>query len=576
MEHNKPKVVSLFAGIGGFDLGFARSGFEIVAHVEKDENCRKLLAAKWPDAVTLDDVCTAGAHNLPECDVVVGGSPCQGFSVAGKRKGRKDERSNLTTEFVRICDELHPDFVVWENVPGVLSMRDNAFGHFLAAMVGANEPFERADGGSWTSAGVVVGPARVCGWRVLDAQWFGVAQRRRRVFLVGVAQGRDGGESGERAGIERVIQVLFEPKGLCRDYPPRREAWEGVAGCLESRTGGGGFPGTDGACAGHVVPAVAGCLQERNAKDIRTPTGGIDREDMHTLVACPLTVNPYGDHASREGLLVPEIAGCLQEQDAKGADSDTKPGHLIPVAFSCKDSGSDAGEVSPTLRTMGHAESHANGGGQVAVAFGLSERTRNGGSVFEVEREPIMPALKTGSQRQQALAVAFKPSHFTRGKDGAPGDVFPPLSADADKGDQEAVVMAFQPRIARNGRGNMGDVVNALQAQSGRTGKGDAAPCVAFVDTENFSSGNNDNLAPSLRHGKNIVSVATAMAVRRLTPTECERLQGFPDGWTAGFSDSTRYRMLGNAVAAPVAEWIASRIAKVIAADSLNEGEIRE
>jgi DNA (cytosine-5)-methyltransferase 1 len=443
----------------GFDLGLERAGFEIVAHVEKDENCRKLLAERWPAAVALDDVCTAGAHNLPACDVVVGGSPCQGYSVAGKRKGRDDDRSNLTTEFVRICDELKPDVFVWENVPGVLSMRDNAFGHFLAAMVGEDEPFVCTDGKGWTSAGVATGPTRAVAWRVLDAQWFGVAQRRRRVFMVGVAQGRDGGESGECVGAERVIQILFEPKGVLRDHPTRGETGESVAGCLESRTTGGGFPGTDGACAGHVVPSVA--------KAVRTPTGGIDREDMHTPI--------------------PAVAGCLQERDTKGADSDTKPGHLIPV----RNSGRGYWQQDDTAATVG------------TEARAIHEGT---------------------------LAVAFKPSHFTRGKDGAPQDVVPPLSADADKGDQEAVVATmFEPRCTRATGGQpQRDLSHCLRAD---TNTGDGQPCVHV-----------------------------GMAVRRLTPSECERLQGFPDGWTAGFSDSVRYRMLGNAVAVPCSEWIARRL----------------
>lgn len=200
---------------------------------------------------------------------------------------------------------------------------------------------------------------------------------------------------------------------------------------------------------------------------------------------------------------MPSVAWALQERDAKGADSSTKEGHLIPmrrggffdapiafhpsqdpisstdgsthalgcgskqgqssvaIAFSCKDSGADAtNDCSPTLRSGNAVDGNANGG--------------------------VMPA------------VAFKTSHFTRGKDGAPSEVFPPLSADVDKGDQCPVI-------------------------------------------------------------------GTRWGVRRLTPTECERLQGFPDGHTAGFSDSTRYRMMGNAVCVECAEWIGKRLVRAIA-----------
>ena len=160
----QPSVVSLFAGIGGFDLGFARAGCRIVGHVERDANCRKLLAEKWPDAVALDDVCTAGAHNLPPCDVVVGGSPCQSFSVAGLRKGLNDPRGNLLLEYLRVVSELRPKWMLWENVPGVLSDKTKALNNMLDSL---------------EELGYIVDV------EIIDAQWNGVAQRRRRVFVCG-------------------------------------------------------------------------------------------------------------------------------------------------------------------------------------------------------------------------------------------------------------------------------------------------------------------------------------------------------------------------------------------------------
>lgn len=161
---SKPRVISLFAGIGGFDLGFERTGFEIVAHVEIDPKCRELLKSKWPDAVCLEDVREAGKHNLPDADVVCGGSPCQSFSVAGLRKGLNDPRGNLLLEYLRIVDEMHPTWVVWENVPGVLSDKTGAISNMLDAL---------------EELGYIVDID------IIDAQWNGVAQRRRRVFVCG-------------------------------------------------------------------------------------------------------------------------------------------------------------------------------------------------------------------------------------------------------------------------------------------------------------------------------------------------------------------------------------------------------
>lgn len=480
------RVVSLFAGIGGFDLGFERAGMEVVAQVEKDAQCRELLAAKWPGAVPLEDVCTSGAANLPACDVVCGGSPCQGFSVAGLRGGRKDERSNLTSEFVRTCDEIRPAVVVWENVPGVLSMHDNSFGHFLAAMVGEDEPFVCSDGEGWPSAGVAVGPRRACGWRVLDAQWFGVAQRRRRVFLVGVAHERDGGNAGDSAGAERVIQILFEPEGMRGHPAPSREAREDVAGTLGGGAAGGGVPDV--------------------AKSRCAHSEGVTREDMHTLVTAPLTGNPYGDHESRESLLVPDVAYACSARDGKGADSDCTSGTLIP---------------------------------------------------FNARQDPVIYGGTCGPLDSDGFtnAVAFKPSHYTRDKDGAPSEIVPPLSADADKGDQEPVVLAVR-------------------------GRGDGRQ----LETRQDGTANAIVQPNGGRDGMGVGAVMHRWGVRRLTPREAERLQGFqwrlpgdvmPGAWvdelgrwwspdyTAGFSDSARYRMLGNAVAVPCAEWIGHRIAAV-------------
>ena len=417
----QPSVVSLFAGIGGFDLGFGHAGFRIAGHVECDANCRKLLAAKWPDAVALDDVCTAGAHNLPPCDVVTFGFPCQDLSVAGKRAGLAGGRSGLFYQATRIIHELQPAFCLFENVPGLLSSDEGRdFARVLLEL----------DRIGYHGA-----------WRTLDAQWIGVAQRRRRVF--GLFSRLD-------SGAERCAEILSIRESLRGHPPPRRETGEGVAGCLESRTDGGGFPGTDGACAGHVVPTVARSLNA--GRD-----GYNDGSDQTYIPEVARTVScnaGRGGIPSTDGLdgaLIPDVAGCLQERDAKGCDSDTKPGHLVPV----RNSGRGYWRDDDTAATLG------------TEARGVHEGT---------------------------LAVAF------------------------------------QPRIGRNGRGYSEGAVPALGgADAGATS--DMRPCVA-----------------------------TPMSVRRLTPTECERLQGFPDGWTDGFSDSVRYRMLGNAVCVRVSEWIAFRL----------------
>jgi len=154
-----------------------------------------------------------------ELDVLIGGTPCQAFSVAGLRRSLEDERGNLTLTFLGIARKYQPRFTIWENVPGVLNTRDNAFGQFLSGLTGFDTELHPT-GGRWKSAGFIVGPERVAAWRVLDAQFYGVPQRRRRVFVI--ANPRDLGFAS--------CQILFEPESLRGNTSKGGKAGEGTAG----------------------------------------------------------------------------------------------------------------------------------------------------------------------------------------------------------------------------------------------------------------------------------------------------------------------------------------------------------
>lgn len=184
-----------------------------------------VLKYHWPCVINLGDM-TAIADPVSNSevaapDILVGGTPCQAFSVAGARRGLADERGALTIKYVelldaidsrRIADGKSECIAVWENVPGVLSSKDNAFGAFLGLLAGEDCELQ-PPGGKWSNAGFVLGPQRAIAWRILDAQYFGVAQRRRRVFVVASA----------RKGFDPA-KVLFESEGLRRDIAPSREA----------------------------------------------------------------------------------------------------------------------------------------------------------------------------------------------------------------------------------------------------------------------------------------------------------------------------------------------------------------
>jgi DNA (cytosine-5)-methyltransferase 1 len=202
------RVISLFAGIGGFDLGFTRAGMQIVACVEKDLNCRKLLSSKFKDSVIFDDVKSVGRDNLPECDVLCGGFPCQDMSMSGKRGGFKGgSRSGLFYEMSRIASEIKPKYIVWENVLGLLtSDKGRDFARVLVEM-------DRIG-------------YRHGAWRIFDSKWFGVAQSRRRVFGVFTHESL-GAETGEEIlsvsesmrlcdqGSRKEKEVLYETDAKC-------------------------------------------------------------------------------------------------------------------------------------------------------------------------------------------------------------------------------------------------------------------------------------------------------------------------------------------------------------------------
>ena len=204
---------SLCSGIEAASVAWEPLGWQPAWFAEIEPFPSAVLAHHWPQVPNYGDMTLlvgkilSGAVEAP--DILVGGTPCQAFSVAGLRGSLEDERGNLTLVLIRILDAIDfirarngqpPCILVWENVPGVLNTKDNAFGCFLGGLAGESLPLEPA-GQKWTNAGAVFGPAREIAWRILDAQYFGVPQRRRRVFAVA------------SAGSLRPAEILFERQG---------------------------------------------------------------------------------------------------------------------------------------------------------------------------------------------------------------------------------------------------------------------------------------------------------------------------------------------------------------------------
>lgn len=223
------KYLSVCSGIEAATVAWRPLGWRAVGFSEIEPFPSAVLAHHHPAVPNLGDMTNFREWRLNEAiDVVVGGTPCQAFSVAGRRESLSDERGNLTLTFCDIVDHFRPSFVVWENVPGALNTKDNAFGCFVGRLAGESNEL-KPSGKRWTNAGVVFGPQRTVAWRVLDAQYFGLAQRRKRVFLVASAR-------------EDICpaEILFEFDGVRRDIAPSREAGQetsGDAGAGSNQTG---------------------------------------------------------------------------------------------------------------------------------------------------------------------------------------------------------------------------------------------------------------------------------------------------------------------------------------------------
>lgn len=455
---------SVCSGIEAASVAFNPLGWRAAWFAEIEAFPAAVLAHHYPEVPNLGDM-TAIARSVltgdvHAPDVLCGGTPCQAFSVAGLRESLADARGNLTLKFVELADAIdhvrtgsgRPECVVfWENVPGVLSTKDNAFGCFLGGLAGEDGPLE-PPGGRWANAGAVYGPTRAVAWRTLDAQYFGLAQRRRRVFVVASA----------RPGFDPA-QVLFEWHGVRRDSAPSRQARE-VAPTIPSRSLGGGGLGTDFDCDGGLI---AGTLQVGGKA-----AGSATQQDAES------------------GLLVPTLAKCVTTGTGLRYDTDTDT--ILPV-------------VTHSLRAEG---------------FDASEDGTGRGT-------PLVPV---------AFAI-------------------------------QAGALRTNPASGPDGVGVQADHAYTLEARA-------EVQAVCFDTTQITSAENRSNPQPGdpchpLAAGAHAPAIVGSMQVRRLTPEECEALQGFEHGYTAitwrgkpadQCPDGPRYKALGNSWPVPVVAWIGRRI----------------
>jgi site-specific DNA-cytosine methylase len=272
-----PTVGSVCSGAGGLDLGLRRAGLRTIWFCEIDPWRRRVLERHWPSVPVHHDLTALDPAELPRPTLLAGGTPCQNLSVAGGRAGLDGEQSRLFWDFIRIRNALEPEWALWENVAGSLSSNDGLdFAQVLAAFVGADVP---VPAGGWPSAGVAAGPWGGAVWRVLDAQYFGVPQRRRRVFVAGRLGGpcepailldRAGGAGnpparrGERPRVAAVLTRGSAGPGVSDPGRRREDDVNLVVSALDRQAGG---PDDNSAQAGHLI---VGTLPSRGR------TGGFD------------------------------------------------------------------------------------------------------------------------------------------------------------------------------------------------------------------------------------------------------------------------------------------------------------
>ncbi|WP_243154036.1 DNA cytosine methyltransferase [Pseudoflavonifractor sp. 60] len=681
MNREQLTLGSLFDGIGGFPYAASFYGIRPLWASEIVPECVSVTKKHFPDMEHVGDITKLHGGKLPPVDIITFGSPCQDLSVAsGKRLGLAGERSGLFLEAIRIIREMqeatngeYPKFALWENVPGALSSSSRRdFKAVLEAFTDAEVPMPGS--GRWANAGMVRGRGVDLAWCVYDAQYFGTAQRRRRIFLIADFR-------GERSG-----EILFVPKSLSGYFAAGGTPRQGPAAYAQSGAGtaGAGIDGYNAQLTGHVAATLGtNCGMSTGRNGVIEMADGMGA----AVPAISMRIRCGCEGGGKGPLLQIEKSGTL----ATGNDQYLfAPKNAVEIL---NDQGGDSlsvekGGVSPTLRSQTHGNlpitayaiqgsliGRADGNGPQGdginenVSFTLNTIDRHA-VCMATGQEEQPPTVAAGFDLQQITSKTnrstLKPVQPTLCGAGSPHVVTAPLCMATGQSNAEIMEeksptlvagheqpIVTHPQIAGTlcasgaglsrpaGQGNELDfcVVSAgfkhkAGSQSGSIGfqeetaptllagqqsavmkayvigayhsggmlsdnpqsgfyeadtsrtldlnggnpccnqggmavvEGADGPEAAAVDCRNLRetdevSGTLLAKAASGGYSLNYQNpVRTGLCVRRLTPTEAERLQGYPDGWTEtgadgrAISDTKRYQMLGNSVAVPCVAYI--------------------
>ena len=556
---------SLFDGIGGFPLAAVHCGGVPVWASEIEPFPMRVTKLRFPDMIHVGDITKLDGAKLPPVDVICGGSPCQDLSVAGLRKGLAGERSGLFMDQVRIVKEMRaederrgvsddfirPRYLVWENVPGAFSSANGEdFRAVIEEIVHIKDStchVPRPDTGRWESAGAaILGDQFSLAWRVLDAQYWGVAQRRRRIFLV-----------ADFGGLT-APKILFEQERLPGDPAEGQDQGKGVTAAAGNSSADSG--GSRVAEEKQVDIFAVHIDQREETINLNGISGALmatTNLQMQTFVAGGMR---KFESAEKEECL------CLNDQGGERMD--------VSV------------DVTATLR--------AGMSGHPPLVMGIQQGSAG---TEEIPDPALTEEAETGGNNQQIL---FE-NHGIDARYTGPHEVAPTMSARYGTGGNNVPLVSDMPesyciagniidREVQNGGNGLGcqpDISYTLTSadrhavfsrqrsdeflqnrvtatQSARQHK-DATDlvCEPYQNTVG-TIGYTDHKGINNQYvSEDKCIVENRRLIRRLTPLECERLQGFPDHWTdiPGASDSARYKALGNSVAIPCVDFVLRGIA---------------
>lgn len=525
---------SLFSGVGGMDIGLAWAGFRHLFLCEIDPYCQAVLRARFPGVHIYSDVRDVGVEvhgglrepnaggngqadgdgqsderpdsvHWPQLDLLTSTFPCQDISVAGKRAGLAGERSGLFHESMRVVDALRPRAILIENVEGLYSSgspRGSDFGIVLDSLAARGY---------------------LATWRTLDAQFFGVPQRRRRVFVVAIADGDP--------GAERIGEVLAVAESSGGDSPTSDPTWPHIAPAARGGAEGGSGDGGDSVMRERerVVPAITAKWAKGSGGPAGDECQNLVWSEPSQLRATPNTrIRRWSEVGSSSPLTTSRVERERESRECPDSEHPERRGREERAS-------------RPPDR-------------------GAADQRGVGVNPGNDEIAGTLVANANGGQRTTDIAGAYVTS--------VTGQVTHALTSEGHDASEDGTGRGT-PVIGFSHTQGLDPQAREEMTPTLRSGGGGQAVAFSHYSSDPSPS----DVSPTMRSGTNVSghAVAHGPTVRRLTPLECERLMGWPDGWTdvpwnkkEHAPDSRRYAACGNGVAAPVAYWIGARLAEVL------------